>query len=116
VRPATVHAAAQLVRHTRGILTAIEKWAAATPPEMLHDEADEVIELLHGALTEVIELHEGGGLTNVIEQPLHAEIARVTGIVRSGLTTLNTRLGTPQPKAAPIPPGNTTRRERPAAP
>jgi hypothetical protein len=56
MRPDTVHAVAQLIRHTRGLLTTIEKWVAATPPEELPGEVEAVnewISLLRGALTEL---------------------------------------------------------------
>lgn len=32
VTPDTVHLAAQVIRHQRGIMTAIEKWIAKQPP------------------------------------------------------------------------------------
>jgi hypothetical protein len=54
MRPATVHCVAQLVRHSRGLVTTLEKWVAATPPEVIHEEAAEVIWLVRGALTDVI--------------------------------------------------------------
>jgi len=38
MRPATVHALAQAIRHTRGLLATLEKWIAATPPELLARE------------------------------------------------------------------------------
>ena len=53
MRHDTVHAAAQMVRHTRGLLTTIEKWVARTPPEVLAAEATEVLALVRGALTEM---------------------------------------------------------------
>ena len=53
MRPHTVHAVAQLVRHTRGLLTTIEKWVAATPPEALAAEIGEVLWLVRGALTDL---------------------------------------------------------------
>lgn len=53
MRPATIHAAAQLVRHTRGFLTVMEKWVAATPPELLHEEIAQVIWLVRGGLASV---------------------------------------------------------------
>ena len=33
MRPATVHALAQGIRHTHGLLATLEKWIAATPAE-----------------------------------------------------------------------------------
>lgn len=32
MQPATIHLLAQLIRHGRGICTAIDKWATAQPP------------------------------------------------------------------------------------
>jgi hypothetical protein len=54
MRPATVHAVAQLVRHSRGLVTTIEKWVAATPPEALREEIDEVLWVARGALAAMI--------------------------------------------------------------
>jgi hypothetical protein len=54
MRPATVHAVAQLVRHSRGLLTTVEKWIAATPPEALPEEAEQLVWIARGALTMVI--------------------------------------------------------------
>jgi hypothetical protein len=54
MRPATVHAVAQLVRHSRGLLTTLEKWVAATPPEALREEIDDVLWVARGALTAII--------------------------------------------------------------
>ena len=51
MRPDTIHAAAQLVRHTRGLLTTIEKWIAKTPPEALPGEIAAVVALVRDALT-----------------------------------------------------------------
>jgi len=53
MRPQTVHALAQLVRHTRGCVTTLEKWVAATPPEAFATEAAEAIALVRVALTEM---------------------------------------------------------------
>jgi hypothetical protein len=53
MRPATVHALAQFLRHTRGCVTTIEKWVAQTPPEVLAAECDEVIFLVRGVLADV---------------------------------------------------------------
>jgi hypothetical protein len=53
VRPHTVHALAQFIRHTRGLLTTVEKFAANTPPEALHAEIGEVIFSLRGALNDL---------------------------------------------------------------
>ena len=54
MRPATVHAGAQVVRHTRGVLTTLEKWLAATPPEAVHEEAGALLWILRGALTDMM--------------------------------------------------------------
>jgi len=53
MRPATVHMLAQLLRHTRGCVTTIEKWVAQTPPDVLPGECAEVIYLVRGALADV---------------------------------------------------------------
>jgi len=53
MRPATLHALAQLLRHTRGCVTTIEKWVAQTPPERLGEECGEVIFLVRGFLADV---------------------------------------------------------------
>jgi hypothetical protein len=53
MRPATVHALAQLLRHTRGCVTTIEKWVGATPPAVLAEECAEVIFLVRGILADV---------------------------------------------------------------
>lgn len=52
-RPATDHALAQLIRHTRGCVTTIEKWIASTPSDQLVVESAEVIRLLRGRLTDL---------------------------------------------------------------
>jgi hypothetical protein len=51
--PDTVHAAAQMVRHSRGLLTTIEKWVAKTPPDVLATEVADLIALVRGALTDI---------------------------------------------------------------
>ena len=61
MRPATVHCVAQLVRHSRGLLTTIEKWVAATPPDQLHEEAAQLLGLMRGSLTDVITTLETTG-------------------------------------------------------
>jgi len=48
-----VHAVAQLVRHSRGLVTTLEKWVAATPPEALPGEVADVLWLVRGALTDL---------------------------------------------------------------
>ena len=53
MRPHTVHAGAQLVRHTRGLLTTIEKWAANTPPADLHWELTELLRVMRDGLIEM---------------------------------------------------------------
>ena len=53
MRPATVHAFAQLIRHTRGLLTTIEKWVGATPPDALAGEILAVVEGVRHALTDL---------------------------------------------------------------
>jgi len=52
MRPDTVHAMAQLVRHSRGLVTTVEKWIAHTPPEVVQSEIDEVIAFVRDALTQ----------------------------------------------------------------
>jgi hypothetical protein len=54
MRPATVHALAQLIRHLRGCVTTVEKWIAQTPPEAMQNETAAVIFLVRGALTDVM--------------------------------------------------------------
>lgn len=53
MRPQTVHFVAQLVRHTRGLVTTTEKWVAQTPPEAFATECAEVIGLIRGTLTDL---------------------------------------------------------------
>jgi len=53
MRPATVHALAQFLRHSRGCITTVEKWVATTPPEVLAEECAEVIFLVRGALADL---------------------------------------------------------------
>ena len=53
MRPHTVHALAQMIRHTRGLLTTVEKFIANTPPEALHEEIGHVLFQARGALTEL---------------------------------------------------------------
>jgi len=48
-----VHALAQLVRHSRGLVTTVEKWVANTPPEALPGEVAEVLWVMRGALTDL---------------------------------------------------------------
>jgi len=51
MRPQTVHFLAQLVRHSRGLVTTTEKWVAQTPPEAFAEEATAVVVQLRTALT-----------------------------------------------------------------
>jgi len=51
MRPHTVYALGQLIRHTRGCVTTIEKWVENTPPEAFGEECDEVIWTLRKMLT-----------------------------------------------------------------
>jgi hypothetical protein len=51
MRPDTVHAGAQFIRHTRGYLNAIEKWVAHTPPERVAAEVAELLQLARSSLT-----------------------------------------------------------------
>lgn len=51
MRPATVHLIAQLIRHGRGICTAVEKWGRATPSEALAGEAGHLVAFARAALT-----------------------------------------------------------------
>jgi hypothetical protein len=53
MRPDTVHAVAQFIRHTRGYLNAIEKWIAHTPPERVAEESAQVLQLARLHLTEL---------------------------------------------------------------
>jgi hypothetical protein len=53
VRPHTVHALAQFIRHTRGLLTTVEKWIANTPPEALHEEIGQVLFVARGTLNDL---------------------------------------------------------------
>jgi hypothetical protein len=53
MRPHTVHALAQLLRHTRGIVTTIEKWAWNTRPDEFASEIREAIFLVRGALADM---------------------------------------------------------------
>ena len=41
--PSTIHGEAQLIRHTRGWLTSLEKWVAQTPPDQLAAEITDAI-------------------------------------------------------------------------
>lgn len=45
MKPQTVHLAAQLLRHQRGTLTAIEKWIGSQEPAPALDDLREVIAL-----------------------------------------------------------------------
>ena len=53
MRPQTVHCVAQLVRHSRGCITTLEKWVATTPPDVFAAECAEVIFLIRGGLTDL---------------------------------------------------------------
>jgi hypothetical protein len=53
MRPATVHALAQAIRHGRGLLATLEKWLAATPPEQVAGELAIALAAARGALWEL---------------------------------------------------------------
>jgi hypothetical protein len=53
LRPDTVHALAQFIRHARAGLTTAEKFLAHTTPETLHEELGHVIFVARGALNEL---------------------------------------------------------------
>ena len=53
MRPATVHALAQLLRYTRGSVTTIEKWVEQTPPEHFAAECAEAIYVARGLLMQL---------------------------------------------------------------
>ena len=50
MRPPTVHALAQGIRHTRGLLATLDKWIATTPPEQVATELTAAIGVIRGAL------------------------------------------------------------------
>jgi hypothetical protein len=50
VRPATVHALAQAIRHARGLVATLDKWLAATPPAAVADELTLAVGVLRDAL------------------------------------------------------------------
>jgi len=90
----TVHALAQLIRHTRGGLTTIEKWVEQTPREALAADVKQLCELF---------LDDSKGRSGY---------HRVVYVVRGLLTQLDTTLSTaPQ---APVPAPHTTPSTRPA--
>jgi hypothetical protein len=51
--PDTVHAIAQWIRHSRGLLTTLEKWLARTPPEAQAQELAEMIAVARGAFAQI---------------------------------------------------------------
>lgn len=51
--PATVHLAAQWIRHQRGLCTAVEKWIACLPPSPASRELSEIIALYRANLRTV---------------------------------------------------------------
>jgi len=53
MRPQTVHFVLQAVRHTRGLVTTIEKWVAQTPADVFASECEEVIRVVRSALQEI---------------------------------------------------------------
>lgn len=53
MRPATVHLLAQVIRHGRGICTAIEKWARAVPDDARGTDAIGIVAVGRVALAAV---------------------------------------------------------------
>ena len=51
MRPSTVHFVAQVIRHGRGLCTAVEKWIKATPSGELATESGRLIEFARRAFT-----------------------------------------------------------------
>jgi len=47
----TVHLIAQLIRHQRGMMTALEKWISKQPPSQTHVELVAVTTLMREVLT-----------------------------------------------------------------
>lgn len=51
--PDTVHLLAQLIRHNRGVASAIEKWMKAVPEDRMVEQLGHVIAIYRGILSTV---------------------------------------------------------------
>jgi hypothetical protein len=119
MRPDTVHALAQWVRHTRGVLTTTEKWLARTPPAAVAGELAAVLAVVRGRVDlddgRRVMPHEWDGVEDPVlrrveqwlaETPASArELTDGIDLARRLLTDVLTTLTHDRPVALARPPG-----------